>query len=302
MYPIQEGIPLLFHSHTTQTGDVTNVVKAFYEENPFPNYDDLDSRDSLAQKANRSIFARLLDEQIPEGALVLEAGCGTGQLSNFLGMSWKRVVFGADVCLNSLRLAEQFRSSYGIENAGFLQMNLFRPVFREEAFDLVISNGVLHHTSDPRGGFRSITRLVKRGGIIIVGLYNRLGRLPTYLRRSLFQLSGDRLTFLDAHMRNRSFNEVRKRAWFVDQYKHPRESAHSYSEVIEWFEADQIEFLSSIPKIGPSPFQPDERLMEPHHKGNSLSRYLTELEMLVRGGTDGGLFIMIGRKSGPGTI
>jgi sugar (pentulose or hexulose) kinase len=35
-------------------------------------------------------LARLLDEQIPKGALVLEAGCGTGQLTNVLRMSWKR--------------------------------------------------------------------------------------------------------------------------------------------------------------------------------------------------------------------
>src|ERR1017187_5641223 len=108
-YPFsEEGIPLLFCPNEGWTGhtDVTEAVKAFYEVNPFPNYDDLDSRESLAEKANRGIFARLLDEQIPIGALVLEVACGTGQLTNFLGQSWKRKVFGADLCLNSLRLGK----------------------------------------------------------------------------------------------------------------------------------------------------------------------------------------------------
>jgi SAM-dependent methyltransferase len=66
---------------------VTETVKGFYEENPFPNYDDMGSRESLKRKAMKGIFARLLDEQLPRGALILEAGCGTGQLSNFLAMN-----------------------------------------------------------------------------------------------------------------------------------------------------------------------------------------------------------------------
>ncbi len=98
----ENGIPLLFHPHDPgDKRDVTDIVKAFYEEMPFPNYDDLDTRESLQVKARRGLFARLLDEQLPPGAMVLEAGCGTGQLSNFLGMSWNRRVFGSDICLNS---------------------------------------------------------------------------------------------------------------------------------------------------------------------------------------------------------
>ena len=42
----------------------TDVVKSFYEENPFPNYEDMDSDWSLREKAEQGIFARLLDEQI----------------------------------------------------------------------------------------------------------------------------------------------------------------------------------------------------------------------------------------------
>jgi SAM-dependent methyltransferase len=297
-FPVQEDIPRFFHPHDPgDERDVTEIVKAFYETNPFPNYDDLDSRESLAVKARRGIFARLLDEQIPCDSLVLEVGCGTGQLTNFLGMAWSRRVFGSDLCLNSLRLAERFRNRYTIENAGFLQMNLFRPAFRPASFDLVVSNGVLHHTGDPSGAFDSITRLVKPGGHIIIGLYNKIGRLTTDLRRHIFNACGNRWSaLLDGHMRNRTYNEARKQAWFMDQYKHPRESKHSYDEVIDWFESQGFDFLFSIPKIGPAPFADDEQLFAPHSKGSHTSRVLTQLDMLLRGGVDGALFIMIGRK------
>lgn len=296
VFPVDDGIPLLFASDEGQTQRVTDTVKAFYEENPFPNYDDLDSKQSLVEKARRGIFARLLDEQIPRGSRVLEVGCGTGQLTNFLGIHWDRQVFGSDICLNSLRLAETFRDRSGIRNAAFVQMNLFRPAFRPAAFDVVISNGVLHHTGDPLRAFRSISRVVKPGGYILIGLYNRIGRLTTDLRRVLFRWTGDRLRMLDAHMRNPNYNEARKRAWFMDQYKHPRESKHSYDEVIDWFESNGFEFLFSIPKIDSSPFTEHEKLFEPHDKGTKLSRVAAQIEMLLTGGADGALFIMIGRK------
>ncbi|MBV8732537.1 MAG: class I SAM-dependent methyltransferase [Acidobacteriia bacterium] len=299
-FSVEEEIPRFFHPHDPgDKRDVTEIVKAFYETNPFPNYDDLDSRESLAAKARRGIFARLLDEQIARDSLVLEVGCGTGQLTNFLGMAWGRRVFGGDVCLNSLRLAEGFRSRYAIENAAFLQMNLFRPAFRPASFDLVVSNGVLHHTGDPRGAFDSIARLVKPGGHIIIGLYNKIGRLTTDLRRHIFNAFGDRWSaLLDGHMRNRGYNKARRRAWFMDQYKHPRESKHSYDEVMDWFESQGFDFLFSIPKIGPAPFEEGERLFVPHGKGSHAGRILTQVDMLVRGGVDGALFIMIGRKRG----
>jgi SAM-dependent methyltransferase len=294
----ESGIPMLFEPYSPgpQEDDVTEIVKSFYEKNPFPNYDDFDSEQTLIEKARKGQFARLLDQQIPQGASVLDVGCGTGQLTNFLGMHYNRRVFGSDMCIHALRLAKGFRDRFHITNAAFVQMNLFRPAFRDGAFDLVISNGVLHHTANPLGAFRSIARLVKPSGFVIVGLYNKIGRLSTDLKRFLFRLSGDRLSFLDSHMRNKRYNADRRRAWLLDQYKHPYESKHTYGEVIDWFEGNGFEYMFSVPKIEGGPFTEAERLFAPHEKGTKMTRFLTELEMLLGGGQDGALFIMIGRK------
>lgn len=298
-YPIEHGIPLLFvpNDPSEMQGDITESVKAFYEETPFPNYDDLDSRESLTAKAQRSIFARLLDEQIPVGSYVLEAGCGTGQFTNFLGMSWGRAVIGADLCLNSLHLAKHFRDRHSIRNAHFLQMNLFHPPFRPESFDIVISNGVLHHTSDPQEGFRSILRALKPGGHVIVGLYNTLGRLPTDWRRGLFEVFGDGLSFLDSRLRGKTLNQARRQAWFRDQYKHPHESKHSFDEILDWFNAAGVNYISSIPKPSGEPLTEVDYLFEPRSPGKWIDRFYTQFEMLLKGGAEGGLFIMIGRKA-----
>jgi SAM-dependent methyltransferase len=297
-YPAADGIPNLFVPNTAVAKgvDVTELVKQFYEETPFPNYDDVDSRESLAAKAGRSVFPAALDAQIPEDAVILEAGCGTGQLTNFLGMSWKRRVIGGDVCLNSLRLAEQFRNRNLINNAGFLQMNLFRPPFRDESFNLIISNGVLHHTGDPEGGMAALIKKLKPGGIISIGLYNSYARLPTLWRRWLFERFGSSLHVLDPRLRRPHDNASRVRAWYADQYTHPHESKHSMDEVLTWFARYGVEFVCGIPHPDGSEWASNERLFEAHSKGSRFTRLATQLGMLLAGGADGGLFIMIGRK------
>jgi SAM-dependent methyltransferase len=296
-FPIEAGIPLLFapNEWPADKADVTGIVQQFYEETPFPNYDGLDSRDSLRRKARDGVLARLLDEQISHGAKVLEAGCGTGQLTNFLGMGWGRTIVGADLCLNSLKLAKGFRDRFSIANVHFVQMNLFRPPFRKQSFDVVVSMGVLHHTSDCAGAFRSIAPLVKPGGLIIIGLYNWLGRLPTLWRRRLIETIGDKAALLDHRLRGDG-EAARQRAWFMDQYKHPHETRHSIDEVLAWFDRDGFEFTACIPTIGDSEFAEDMQLFEPQSPQRYLDRLSTELEMLLTGGADGGLYVMIGRK------
>jgi SAM-dependent methyltransferase len=297
-YPVVDGIPCLFAPNEWPAGraDVTDMVKSFYEVTPFPNYDDLDSRQSLEAKARRGVFARLLDEQLPRPAKILEAGCGTGQLSNFLGMNWGRTVIGADLCLNSLRLAKAFRDRCSIANAQFVQMNLFRPPFPDATFDLVVCNGVLHHTSDPRAGFDALARKVKPGGHVIIGLYNHLGRLPTLWRRALIERFGDRFASLDPKLRGSKLNTGRWAAWFMDQYRHPHESRHSIAEVSRWYDAAGFDVVFTIPPAGGETFTEDTALFDRRHPSGALAYGASELEMLLTGGQDGGLFMVIGKK------
>jgi SAM-dependent methyltransferase len=297
-FDFEERIPRLFWSSDSgNPEDVTKAVKAFYEETPFPNYDDLDSSASLRRKAEQGIFARMLDDQISADAAVLEVGCGTGQLSNYLGMRSGRTIFGADASLSSLRLGEEFRLRSSLENVAFVQMNLFEPVFRPDTFDLVICNGVLHHTGDPCRGFQSIARLVKPGGAIVIGLYNRLGRIPAHLRRYMFRFSGGRLRFLDPRLRDASLSETRKQAWYMDQYRNPHESSHTFGEVMGWFDRAGIELTYSIPRAGVfESISPTDRLFNAHPRGSRPGRLLKQLGMLVSGGKEGGFFTMIGRR------
>lgn len=295
-YHREEGIWRFFWPHEKTEGDVTEAVKAFYEETPFPNYDDDESVRSLISKSRKGIYARLLGDQIPYNSRILEVGCGTGQLTNFLGVSCRTVV-GTDLCLNSLRLAEKFRRDHDLSRVRFMQMNLFRPALKNEQFDVVLCNGVLHHTSDPYGGFRGIARLVKPGGHIVIGLYNTYGRLLLDARRMVFRMTGGRLKWIDPYLRTTRMSKGKQRAWFSDQYQHPHESKHTMGEVLRWYLDNGFDFVNAVPKFRPwETFDDTERLFEPADPGTAFDRALSQAKMIVTGSQEGGFYIVIGRK------
>ena len=297
-FEVEDGIPLLYWDNDweAESADVTKDIRSFYEETPFPNYANLDDVAQLAHKAKQGLFANLLDQQIPPGSRIIECGCGTGQLSNFLATT-NRVVFGADLCHNSLRLAEEFRAKNNLSNVRFLQMNLFRPAFKPGSFDLVISNGVLHHTSRPREAFASISKLVKPGGYLLVGLYHRYGRLVTDARRVLFRLTGGAGRFLDPHLRKVEGNDAKYLAWYRDQYENPHESKHTIAEVSDWIDELGFEFVRSIPSAHLfQPFVEGTLLFAPEEPAVGAERMLAELGFALQGSREGGLFTVIARR------
>jgi SAM-dependent methyltransferase len=304
-YAISEGVPLLFVdesgasspnavSEPSGGGRVTRAVQDFYEDAPFPNYNSFDSLSTFVRQADAGM-GRLLRKQIPLNANVLEVGCGTGQLSNYLAATTLSRVYAADMTLASLRLGRGFAQKNGIEGIRFVQMNLFMPAIRPQSMDVVISNGVLHHTYDTQKAFSSICRLVKPGGHVIIGLYNRFGRLRTDLRRWLLRAFGDSVLALDPQLR-RIGSPEKRRAWIRDQYYHPQEREHSIAEVMGWFEAEGFSFVSSIPKIIGA-FSEDEPLFRPQNPGSTIDRVVAEMSMLVStAGGEGGLFVCVGRR------
>ena len=292
----EEGLWKMFQPDAPYDGDITQMVKSFYEAHPFPGYDESDTAQTMVEEARAGIYARQLGEQIPFNGRVLEVGCGTGQLSNYLGIA-ARTQFGADLCLNSLRLAEGFRSRQRLNHVRLVQMNLFKPCFAPESFDVVLCNGVLLTTSDPEGGFRSIARLVKPGGHIVIGSYNTWGRLGVDARRVFFRLTGGRMRWVDPYIRKVRMSPEKEDAWFHDQYLHPNETKQSMGEILGWFDRAGIEFVNAVPKTTPwEVYTEEEQLFSKAARGGKFERALVQLQMIKTGNQEGGFFIMIGRK------
>ncbi|TAJ99402.1 class I SAM-dependent methyltransferase, partial [bacterium] len=139
---------------------VGKKVRAFYEGCSFPGYEEFETPFDLIEKAQRGVYARVLDEQLPFGVRILDAGCGTGQLTLFLSMVQRKVV-GIDFSYNSVCKGNNFKKKFELHNVYFAQMDLFNLGLKEKSFDYVFCNGVLHHTADAYGAFQALCRFVK---------------------------------------------------------------------------------------------------------------------------------------------
>ena len=105
------------------------------------------------------------------GARLLEVGCGMGtDLLQFARGGAK--VTGVDLTPRSIEISRQHLAVYG-EGGDFAITDCEKLPFAEESFDIVYSNGVLHHTPDTAGAVREVHRLVRAGGQARVMLYHR---------------------------------------------------------------------------------------------------------------------------------
>ena len=104
------------------------------------------------------------------------------------------------------------------------------------------------------------------------------------------------MRFFDPYLRKNSLSYQKENAWIRDQYEHPVERKHSIDQVLAWFDANDVEFIGSLPNCNL-----DERYMGlagmTGERATFFQRYIAQLLMIFSTyGNEGGLFLMIGRK------
>lgn len=274
----------------------TNKVTNFYKETPFPNYKENDNKQTILEKGNKNFLANQFKKFIGYKKNVLEVGCGTGQLSIYFSIGANNNIVGLDPTIESLKLAKNFSDKNNITNIKFVNADIFDDVLSDNYFDLIWCNGVLHHTKDPYGAFEILVKSLKKEGYVLIGLYNKIGRVRTIFRRYIYKFFGRKiLDKIDPTLRNLKFDENEKNAWIRDQYNHPIESMHTIDEVLNWFNKNNITFISSIPSTD---FDYDYNdIFKKKSPGTFFSRILNQISMIFNSlGSDGGLFVLIGKK------
>jgi SAM-dependent methyltransferase len=284
------GIPdLFFHDNN----NITSAQSEFYNDVKFPNYDDIDDFGTLLEKSSKSIFVKKLDDEIPFNSNVLEAGCGTGQLSIALSR-YGRKIYSIDLSKGSLIEAKNFIDKNDIKNVQLYKMNIFNLCFPKNYFDVIISNGVLHHTHNPKFAFKKLSECLKPNGIIIIGLYHKYGRIMQNIRQKLIKIFGEKIKFIDRRFLE-NLSDKKKYAWFEDQYNNPHETKHSYNEVINWFDENNIEFINSLPFT----FDVNEKIFKKKSILSKSEIFFKEFCLMfdLRQIYEGGFFVMIGKKN-----
>lgn len=279
--------------------DTTVKVSEFYSHAPFPNYQGYENKFELTQIVLKNEFLNDLKNYIGFNKSFIEVGSGTSQLALAMAIGTNNLVVAMDPTLESLKLGKDFAEKNDISNLVFLNSDIFDNQIEDNSFDFVWCSGVLHHTKNSKAGFDIISRWVKKDGLIIIGVYNKIGRLRTNFRQLIYKFlrksnfSVKLISILDPHLR-KNLSKEKRIAWFRDQYEHPIERKHSLDEVISWFDQNGISYLGSIPS-------PSLKLMNlssmDGHKGTYFQRFCAQLFMLFSNlGGEGGLCIVIGKK------
>ena len=295
---LKENLPkldLIFKKEVTdkKTLNVTN----FYKESPFPNYKSNDNKSTILEKGNKNYLTSKFKKFIGYNKNVLEVGCGTGQLAIYLTLGTNNKVVGLDPTEESLKLAANFSKKNNIDYINFVNADIFDDVLTDKYFDFIWCSGVLHHTKNPYEAFRILIKSLKNEGYVLIGLYNKIGRIRTVIRRYMIKIFGLRyLDIFDPTLRNLKKSDEEKKAWIRDQYMHPIESTHTLDEVLSWFNKNNIQFISSVPSCD---FDENyDILFEKKSKGTLISRLFNQFLMIFNNiGSDGGLFVVIGKKN-----
>jgi SAM-dependent methyltransferase len=132
---------------------------------------------------------RIFLEAIPQGARVLDAGCGRSLFTE-IRPHWPFMIVAADV--EHALMRERKRD---FSNVHWLVSGANPLPFRDGAFDTVFAGELIEHLVDPRLGVAEFGRVLHEGGVLILTTPNRL-RLANVVDRSERPYSPDHLSEL----------------------------------------------------------------------------------------------------------
>ena len=189
------------------------------------------------------------------GRRVLDAGCGHGRyLSAFREL-------GAEVVgLDAGRGPEEAGVPVDEEGLSVVQGSVLDLPFADASFDLAFSDGVIHHTPDPKRAYQELARVTKPGGAVYVWVYPKEGALreavfgsaravTTRLPGPVMRAVAFALAPLTVGVRSYSGTTFGRATWAEcaqvvhDWLAPPLQSHHDYAEVAGWAtEAGLVDF------------------------------------------------------------
>lgn len=206
-YPIMEGVPIMLPSMFAKSflekfKDELNAINANYGnkiaigqsdfnwsfsaewESHFENNMDTTWGWKVEDRYEQFLLETETDRNEVNQKIVMDAGCGNGDLTKFISRNAK-MALGIDLS-NSVFLAEKNRED---KNVCFIKGDLQAPPVADESIDIIVSNGVIHHTPNTKNTFNSLAKKVAQNGKFYIWLYSQKGNLSWRIKRKFFDLS-----------------------------------------------------------------------------------------------------------------
>ena len=273
-------------AHDDTPSNYAPVVRAQYEEFPFPMRDPRDEnrglivaeQDSLG-KINHYCFGGR--ENFGNGFRVLVAGGGTGDHTLFLAeqlRDYNASVTYLDISRASMKIARELARVRKLDNIQWHHGSILDVASLGLApFDFISCTGVLHHLPEPDLGLAALRGILAPRGAMSLMLYGRVGRLSIYAGQELMRLvnRGVDDPKLKTQYARSVLQSLPKSHWLLrggdpeeilvsflqdesnlyDTLLHEQDRAYSVTEIYELLSGSQLElvefvsFLSSVPSF-----------------------------------------------------
>lgn len=198
-------------------------------------------------------FKEFVNKYVKDTDQIIDVGCGPGRATLFL---YKRHfnVTSFDLSMGSIKLSRN-RAPHTQYICG---TNLALPI-KSESFDIVVSDGVIHHTPDARKSFHENASLLKKNGYMFCAVYQRhryyyyfytyLGRPIRWLEKRDWGKSLIYSTLLPIYHFVHLIKSKGKRTWygsknfFYDYIITPQATFHTKKEIETWGREEGLTLL-----------------------------------------------------------
>lgn len=142
-----------------------NRTQHHYDVHPFDAITPEDERrpDRIQPKP----FIEFCERRLRPGMAIAEIGCGPGRGTMYL------VANALDVTAVDISATSLARARRRASRARYVRATTMALPFKEACFDAVVADGVIHHTPNARAALAESVRVLRQGGYIYLGIYNR---------------------------------------------------------------------------------------------------------------------------------
>lgn len=118
-----------------------------------------------------------LKKTLSKKSRILDAGAGLCRTAAYYSKLTKGEVFGVDI---SSSLDVGYEHYAKLPNLHIIQSDLTKLPFNEHSFDLILADGVLHHTPSTKKAFKYLVNFLRDGGEILAYIYKKKGPIREF--------------------------------------------------------------------------------------------------------------------------
>lgn len=123
---------------------------------------------SETNKRLKVVFEELLSKKDLQNKKFLEVGCGLGYFSNKASKLGAKVT-GIDIGPKLVAMNKKLTPS-----GQFLVSSASKLPFKDNTFDIVLSTEVIEHVDKQKEALKEMTRVLKKGGVLVITTPNRI--------------------------------------------------------------------------------------------------------------------------------